>query len=383
MANGDSKDSSKRIIAEGASWPVFFLDASCKVIWMNRSALSELEVLGVSLCNRDLADVLDAFDVKLEDVGEALRYIDEGRSGDLDFEDGRWASLSIHFVAREACEGKDTVVSLKRHDISVTSSGPQEEKKFEKSNLRVAVVDDNQVSLEIARRLLVRLGYDPRDFSNANDVIEANQEASFDLVVTDLRMPEVDGLELCQTLKATGSIKVIALTASDSVHDQKNCLEAGMDGYILKPVTLDNLAKGIDLTLSGGRYFPSLGFADKADMSWDEIELINTDDWQDDPDLHKRMLSLLFDDAPGALEAIDAAWNSRDAKAFEERIHYFKGSVDVVRADRLASICQTLLEWTRHGQMMKSESVLPVLRKAFEDTKAYAMKAGLTRESSD
>src|SRR5205085_2855919 len=90
---------------------------------------------------------------------------------------------------------------------------------------------------------------------NGRDAVTAVQEGSFDLVFMDIQMPEMDGLEATAVIRASQRTKglhipIIAMTAHAMAGDREQCLDAGMDGYISKPISSHELSKAIDDVLA-------------------------------------------------------------------------------------------------------------------------------------
>ncbi|HEY3303483.1 MAG TPA: response regulator [Candidatus Binatia bacterium] len=125
----------------------------------------------------------------------------------------------------------------------------------------ILIVDDNPVNLKLVRVLLAGAGYDARTASDAEEALEVLREFRPKLILMDIQLPGMDGLELTRRLKAnpeTRGIVVLALTAYAMKGDDKRTLEAGCDGYISKPVDTRTLPATIEQYLSrdathGGR----------------------------------------------------------------------------------------------------------------------------------
>ncbi len=119
---------------------------------------------------------------------------------------------------------------------------------------RILVVDDNAQNLKLARVLLVGEGYDVRtavDAERALDVIDAFAPK---LILMDLQLPGMDGLELTRRLKADPkrrSIVIVALTAYAMKGDREKALAAGCDDYIAKPIDTEQLPKVLANHLAG------------------------------------------------------------------------------------------------------------------------------------
>jgi PAS domain S-box-containing protein len=115
--------------------------------------------------------------------------------------------------------------------------------------LKVLLAEDNLVNQKVAMGLLARLGYHADLAANGLQAIAMMEKQAYDLVLMDLQMPEMDGLEACREIHARfplGRIpKIIALTANALNSDRDRCLAAGMDDYVSKPVKLQEIAAAI------------------------------------------------------------------------------------------------------------------------------------------
>lgn len=115
--------------------------------------------------------------------------------------------------------------------------------------LRVLIAEDNVVNQRLVSRLLEKRGHQFVVAANGREVLEAVEKQSFDIVLMDLQMPELDGFEATAALRAREAnhgthLPIIALTAHAMKGDRERCLAAGMDGYLSKPIRpqeLDNL----------------------------------------------------------------------------------------------------------------------------------------------
>ena len=107
------------------------------------------------------------------------------------------------------------------------------------ANEPILIVDDNPVNMKLIRILLVGEGYDARTASDAGEALEVLKEFSPRLILMDIQLPGMDGLELTRRLKAdpvTRDIKILGLTAYAMKGDEEKILAAGCDGYVSKPI---------------------------------------------------------------------------------------------------------------------------------------------------
>ena len=108
----------------------------------------------------------------------------------------------------------------------------------------ILIVDDNTQNLKLARVVLANEGFDVYTASNAEDALQLLRTVTPRLILMDIQLPGMDGLELTRRLKAdpaTRPIRVIALTAYAMKGDDEKAFAAGCDGYITKPIDVERL----------------------------------------------------------------------------------------------------------------------------------------------
>jgi signal transduction histidine kinase/ligand-binding sensor domain-containing protein/CheY-like chemotaxis protein len=109
--------------------------------------------------------------------------------------------------------------------------------------IRILLAEDNPVNMKLAERVLHKLGYKPDVVWNGLEAVEAVKKSQYDLLLMDIQMPEMDGLEATRQIRSKDIIqpKIIAMTANAMQGDRELCLEAGMNDYISKPIKLEDL----------------------------------------------------------------------------------------------------------------------------------------------
>jgi signal transduction histidine kinase/ligand-binding sensor domain-containing protein/DNA-binding response OmpR family regulator len=118
-----------------------------------------------------------------------------------------------------------------------------------RSDKRILVAEDNGINQKVALRLLARLGYRAEVAANGIEVLEALSLCSYDIVLMDVMMPEMDGLEATRQIRRlwpVGGPRIIAMTANALERDREECLAAGMDDYISKPVSMSELRAALE-----------------------------------------------------------------------------------------------------------------------------------------
>jgi CheY-like chemotaxis protein len=118
--------------------------------------------------------------------------------------------------------------------------------------LRILLAEDNAVNQKLALKLLSQMGYRADMAGNGLEAIQAIERQKYDLVLMDVQMPEMDGLEasrqICSRWPRGERPRIVAMTANAMQGDRERCLEAGMDDYVSKPVRVEELINALDRT---------------------------------------------------------------------------------------------------------------------------------------
>jgi two-component system cell cycle response regulator DivK len=120
---------------------------------------------------------------------------------------------------------------------------------------RIVVVEDNEKNMKLFCDVLGATGYRTIEATTGGEAIDLTMEHLPDLVLMDIQLPDIDGVQALQKLRAddrTASIPVLALTAQAMLGDRERFLEAGFDGYISKPVNVRELIGAVREHCEGG-----------------------------------------------------------------------------------------------------------------------------------
>ena len=119
----------------------------------------------------------------------------------------------------------------------------------ERHPLRILLAEDNVVNQKLALRLLQQMGYRADVASNGIEAIECCARQPYDVVLMDVQMPEMDGLEASRRItsrwKPGERPRIVAMTANAMQGDREECLAAGMDDYVTKPIRVDALVEAL------------------------------------------------------------------------------------------------------------------------------------------
>jgi signal transduction histidine kinase/DNA-binding response OmpR family regulator/HPt (histidine-containing phosphotransfer) domain-containing protein len=235
--------------------------------------------------------------------------------------------------------------------------------------LKILIAEDNLINQELAMAMLIKMGYQPDVVDNGLAVLEALQVNHYDLLLLDVQMPEMDGLETATYLVnnwhelQTGYERptIIAMTASAMQGDREMCLRAGMDDYISKPIMMDSLQRTIEKWAVGDQVDQAIDLNSDAKESItsviDPAAIKNLE--QINPKLIRRMINLFtIEEAPVLLQNLRQAIADNDLKEVSYNAHTLKGSSNILGAKALGKLC---LEVELKGKRGDNEGLTKLL----------------------
>ncbi|KAA0582486.1 response regulator [Azospirillum sp. B21] len=222
-----------------------------------------------------------------------------------------------------------------------------------KPRARVLVAEDNPVNQQLTLALLRRAGHSAEAVSNGEEAVEAVSARPYDLVLMDVQMPVMDGLEATRRIRRLSGpatrIPIVALTANAMQGDAAICLEAGMDDYLSKPINarklLDTIARfvkpasGEDGESAAPPSSPPAE-PEPATANAEKIEELRDALGKDGFAL---LLETFFSDSPMHLDLLRSAIDRGDCAGIEREAHILKGSAANVGFDRLAATAHHLV----------------------------------------
>ena len=157
-----------------------------------------------------------------------------------------YASLQNTVGAEFAAELVDTFIEEASGMLAELRSA-----RAERHPLRILLAEDNVVNQKLALRLLQQMGYRADLASNGLEAIESVERQVYDVVLMDVQMPEMDGLEasrrICARWKPESRPRIVAMTANAMQGDRDMCIDAGMDDYLTKPIRVERLVEALNL----------------------------------------------------------------------------------------------------------------------------------------
>lgn len=243
----------------------------------------------------------------------------------------------------------------------------------------ILVVEDNQVNQMLLERQLNYLGYQVTVVDNGISALQRIAEGNIDLILTDIRMPGMDGFELTRELKAASErniahIPVIAITADVTTEHERECIKAGMVDFIAKPIDLNNLKnKLIRWTENSAVAASAVSHSDDISEQQDKLVILDISPLmtlaEGDLESVSRILDKFMGHTAILIEEIHRACNQRDNNSVVFNSHKLKSSAGSIGAAKLADICAMLESAGRCGDWDTIRQLESHMEQAYHTTK--------------
>jgi PAS domain S-box-containing protein len=244
--------------------------------------------------------------------------------------------------------------------------------------LKILVAEDNTVNQKVVQQLLAHLGYRVDIVGNGVEVLEALERQGYDVVLMDVQMPEMDGLEATRRLRrryGSGQPYVIAMTANAMPGDREKCLEAGMDAYVSKPLELADLRSVLSVVAPPAPAASTCAapVADAGPQVIDQRRLDQLRELQDEhnPTLLADIVKLFLADAPQHMQNIALALAKQDAALLEASAHRFLSGIENLGAQRMRPHCIELERLGTERKLGEAAAALDKLEREFALTQQH------------
>lgn len=264
---------------------------------------------------------------------------------------GRGSSFYISFIADETEAGEE----IKKVNLSEINP-----KMGVEHPLKILMAEDNTVNQMVAKKTLSKLGYRVDIVANGLEAIEAVKKHKYDLVLMDQHMPEMDGVEatkrICETWDRDYRPKIIALTASAFEEDKKRCLEAGMEGFLTKPIEVNALVVALLSCKCESKNF-----------SQEETDIIDyellVEQFAGDSEIFLEVSQQCLECIPQYMSEIKKAIDNQDAKLLQTSSHALKGMVANFHAELSVEAALRLELLGKRGEFSGAKDVLATLER--------------------
>ena len=241
----------------------------------------------------------------------------------------------------------------------LTATGETEEEvepvtdgKRTRSALRILLAEDNAMNQKVALRLLEQLGYGADVAGNGLEAIEALERQPYDVVLMDVQMPELDGLDatrrICEQWPEEARPHIIAKTANALPEDREACFAAGMNDYVAKPIRAEELVSALKRVkpLANG----DSRSAAVAHVSLDDAALENLRELGGDEFLGE-VIDAFLGDAPNLLATLRGSLDSGNTEELRRAAHTLKSNGATLGAEKFAELCRTLEHRAKEGEL--------------------------------
>jgi CheY-like chemotaxis protein len=214
------------------------------------------------------------------------------------------------------------------------------------STLRILLAEDNAVNQKVALLLLGRLGYRADVAWNGLEALQALEHQTYDVVLMDVQMPELDGLDatrrICERWPTGRRPRIVAMTANAMEEDREACFAAGMDDYVAKPIKPDELARA----LQDARPVERKDGGDALDgTALDGLRELGGDDFVGE------LIDTFLRDAPDLLAALRRSLDDHDVDELRRAAHTLKSNGATFGAGDFSELCSRLEGQARTGEL--------------------------------
>ncbi len=233
--------------------------------------------------------------------------------------------------------------------------------------LRVLLAEDNPINQKLAATLLQKRGHEVVVVGNGRAAVAALAGEPFDVVVMDVQMPEMDGLEAARRVRemekqSGGHVPIVAMTAHAMSSHRQQCLEAGMDAYVVKPIQRQEFIETVE-TLALDLLIPAAAAANdhEEDQVLDQkalLDLVNGDS-----KALKNLIKAFVEDLGGQRSEIQRAVAMRDGRMIQRAAHSLKGAASNLTAAAVAAAAKRLEKMGRANDLAQVDEAYAALEK--------------------
>ena len=291
-----------------------------------------------------------------------------------------WRAAAIHLGLEDADE-----IEVELREDMAYAPPPVEEARA--AGCCILVAEDNSTNQVVIRQMLSRMGFACEIADNGVKALEIFEPEAHGLLLTDFNMPEMDGFELTRTIRAAEvegeRLPVVALTADALAGTEEACYEAGMDGYLTKPIDsrklgsmlVKYLPKALDLRRSEDEVAGDRDAEESSEpaglvVDWDtsifDPERLGADLGGSDDEM-KELIRDASEAWTGKVADIKAAFEDGDLKRARDVTHSLKGAALSIGADRLGNIASDLQDALDTNDEMMAKMMVNVLQPTLDE----------------
>ncbi len=258
-----------------------------------------------------------------------------------------------------------TALDVRKPESETASEARDQILESDGYSLNILVAEDTPFNQKFIFRLLQRAGHRCVIVDNGRKAVDALDKDTFDIVLMDVQMPEMDGFEATMEIREREKqtrrhVPIIAMTAHAMKGDREVCLEAGMDEYVSKPISQDALLKTIRALVPGGPQATQGPVAgEEAPPAPDKEALLRAFD--NDLGFFKEVVDMFVSDYPKMMSDISKAIDTGDAATLRRTAHALKGMLGNFHAETAAQKAYRLEEMGREGHLSHAHEAYEAL----------------------
>jgi CheY-like chemotaxis protein/HPt (histidine-containing phosphotransfer) domain-containing protein len=259
---------------------------------------------------------------------------------------------------------------------------PAADGKRARSSLRILLAEDNAMNQKVALRLLERLGYGADVATNGLEAIDALERKPYDVVLMDVQMPELDGLDATRTICERWPVEtrphIIAMTANALPEDREACFAAGMNDYVAKPIRAEELAAALKrarpLSLNGESGSDTVESITLDDGALQNLRQLGGDDFLGE------VIDAFLADAPGLLATLRRSLDDGSTEELRRAAHTLKSNGATLGAEGFAELCRTLEQRAKAGELDDAAELVDRIETEYQplEEALAALRAGAT-----
>ena len=226
--------------------------------------------------------------------------------------------------------------------------------------LRILLAEDNLVNQQVATAMLLKRGHQVDVVSNGREAVDAVAAEGYDVILMDIQMPEMDGFEATEKIRALAqgrTLPIIALTAHALSGERERCLERGMSGYLAKPFKAHDLFAAVE-----GRGAHPADTAAAPRPAVDLVAFRRTMEEAGAAEAVDGILETFAATLPQRLEALVAAARGTEAEPLQRAAHAFRSAAGTIGAGHLAALLEDMERAARDGDLAGARDKLERVR---------------------
>jgi CheY-like chemotaxis protein len=225
--------------------------------------------------------------------------------------------------------------------------------------LRILLAEDNAVNQKLALRLLQTMGYTADVATDGLQAIAALEASAYDVVLMDVQMPELDGLDATRQIRERwpkeGRPHIVAMTANALPEDREACFAAGMDDYVAKPIRAEELVAALKRAkpaANGDGGSAAVGYVSLDDGALTSLRELGGDEFLSE------VIDAFLADAPALIATLRRSLEERSSEELRRAAHTLKSNGATLGAAEFAELCRTLEQRAKAGELDEASELV-------------------------